>query len=245
MRHVNRLGGAARNGRNQRSRSMALVATFLLLVAGAVVSAAPGLMSASATSGTSTEQGQNEHECEAEHGHHHGNETEDESQGDDESQAQDQSQAEDDSQAQNGSQAENPNHGDGDNDADDDDGDNDADDNHNDNQNCLATLTVFKTIGDDTHGGFLTGDDFQLLVDGVPQAQSVPAELPAGVHIVGEVQQAGYKLQAILCKDDNINADVHSYDGAIDLAPGQHVTCNVINDEIAPTITMHKEVVNN
>src|SRR4051794_30684916 len=154
MRHVNRLGGAARNGRNQRSRSMALLATFLLLVAGAIVSAAPGLMSAGATSGSTTEQGENEHECEAEDGHHHGNETEDES------------------QAQDQSQAENQNKDDGDNDADDNDGDNDADDNDNDNQNCLATLTVFKTIGDDTHGGFLTGDDFQLLVDGVPKLRA-------------------------------------------------------------------------
>ena len=84
-----------------------------------------------------------------------------------------------------------------------------------------------------------------MLVDGLPQAQNVPVQLaPADVHIVSELQQPGYKLQAITCNDDLTHGAVKNYDGAIDLAPGQHVTCNLTNDEIAPTITVHKIVVN-
>ena len=52
MRHVIRGGGSNANQRSERTRVVALVATFLLLMAGFVVSA-PGLMSASA-SGTTT-----------------------------------------------------------------------------------------------------------------------------------------------------------------------------------------------
>ncbi|MEY2445396.1 MAG: large repetitive protein, partial [Ilumatobacteraceae bacterium] len=55
MKHVIRHGGSMTAGTKDHTRVVALIATFLLLSAGMVVSA-PGLMSASATSRTSTNQ---------------------------------------------------------------------------------------------------------------------------------------------------------------------------------------------
>jgi len=51
MRHVIRDGGSNASRRSERTRLTALIATFLLLVAGVLVSA-PGLMTASASGST-------------------------------------------------------------------------------------------------------------------------------------------------------------------------------------------------
>ena len=105
MRHVIRGGGSNANQRSERTRVVALVATFLLLMAGFVVSA-PGLMSASA-SGTTTakydnsggghddgkdddgkddgdDDGQHHDECQNTDGHEHDDDGDDQDQHGDE-----------------------------------------------------------------------------------------------------------------------------------------------------------------
>ena len=110
-------------------------------------------------------------------------------------------------------------------------------------EECEAKLTVFKTPVND-HGGNLGPGDFQLLVDGHMIYQGVPEVVTPGVeHVVSEVSQPGYVLRSIVCTDDTTGEQVFA-DGAVTLAEGDRVTCEVTNDDIAPTVVVHKNVVN-
>jgi uncharacterized repeat protein (TIGR01451 family) len=113
---------------------------------------------------------------------------------------------------------------------------------HSDEE-CDAKLTMFKTPTN-RHGGNLFGLDFQLLLDGKPQYQEVAHVVTPDVeHVVSEVTQSGYKLRSITCVDDK-TGDRVSDDGVVTLAAGDRVTCEVINDDIAPTLVVHKTVIN-
>ena len=270
MRHVIRGGGSNANRRSERTRVVALVATFLLLMAGIVVSA-PGLMSASA-SGTTTasnghdgnnnddgkdddghdgdDQGQHEDECQNTDGHEHDDEGDDQDQhGDDGN-----DDGEDDGKGQSDDRGHDtvsvslsstsPGHDDGSGSGKDDGNDDGKDDDgKDDDQACDATLTFYKTPMNE-HGGNLTPEDFQLLLDGVAEAQNLAISVTADVaHEVGEIPHPGYELRAIMCTDDDTGATISS-DGTVTPTAGQHITCDVINDDIAPTITVHKIVQN-
>ena len=274
---------------------VALVATFLLLMAGIVVSA-PGLMSASA-SGTTTasnghdgnnnddgkdddgkdddgkdddghdgdDQGQHEDECQNTDGHEHDDEGDDQDRhGDDgkddgkgqsddrghdtvsvslssTSASYDDNSGKDDGKDDEGKDDEGKDDDGKDDDGKDDDGKDDE--GKDDDQACDATLTLYKTPTNE-HGGNLTPEDFQLLLDGVAEAQNVAISMTADVaHEVGEILHPGYELRAIMCTDDDTGAAISS-DGTVTPTAGQHVSCEVINDDIAPTITMHKIVQN-
>ena len=295
MRHVIRGGGSNANQRSERKRVVALVATFLLLMAGFVVSA-PGLMSASA-SGTTTakydnsggghddgkdddgkddgdDDGQHHDECQNTDGHEHDDDGDDQDQhgddgqddGNDDSHDDGKDDSKDDGKGQSddrgydsigvslysstsGSSSDDSSgkddgkDDDGKDDDGKDDGDHNDDEGDDDNQGCDATLTLVKTPTND-HGGNLAPEDFQLLIDGVAQNQNVAITVTAGVaHEVGEIPQPGYAQRAIMCSDDDTGAEISS-DGTVTPTAGQHVTCEVINDDIAPTITVHKIVVN-
>ncbi len=126
-------------------------------------------------------------------------------------------------------------------DHDDDDGDDDGDDEGDDDENCDATLTLYKNPGID-NGGNLLPEDFQLLLDGEPQAQEVELTVAADVeHIVSEVDQPGYELRIIICTDGDTNERL-SENGKVTLEAGQRASCEVVNDDIAPTVTLHKVV---
>jgi uncharacterized repeat protein (TIGR01451 family) len=131
-------------------------------------------------------------------------------------------------------------------DDDDDDDDDDATsttiEDDDDDEACDATVTLFKTPKNE-HGGDLEAADFQLLIDGQPQDQNVAITVtPDVAHEIGEIDQPGYELLAVLCYDDESNEQLDGGE-TITLAPGQHVTCEVINEDIAPTVMVHKEVV--
>ena len=276
MRHVIRGGGSNANWRSERTRVVALVATFLLLMAGIVVSA-PGLMSASA-SGTTTasnghngnnnnnnnddgknddgkndgnddgdDQGQHEDECQNTDGHEHGDDDGNDD-GNDDGKGQSDDRGHDTVSVSLSSTSASHDDGSGKDDGKDDDGSGkddgkDDDGNDDDNKACDATLTLYKTPTNE-HGGNLAPGDFQLLLDGVAEAQNVAISMTADVaHEVGEIPQPGYELRAIICTDDDTGAAISS-DGTVTPTAGQHVSCEVINDDIAPTITVHK-VVNN
>jgi uncharacterized repeat protein (TIGR01451 family) len=114
---------------------------------------------------------------------------------------------------------------------------------HHDTTDCDATLTVDK-VPDNQHGGNLTPADFQLLVDGVAQDQNVATVVtPDVAHVISEVPLPGYVLRGIICTD--VDSDtVVSEDGTVTLEQGQDVSCEVTNDDIAPTLTVHKIVDN-
>jgi uncharacterized repeat protein (TIGR01451 family) len=311
MRHVIRGGGSNASRRSERTRVVALVATFLLLMAGFVVSA-PGLIASA--SGTTTanydnngsgkddadnnddgkddadhegDDGHHEDECQSDDGHdgehdddgddqdHHGDDGKDDGNDDDgnddgkdyskiqsddrgsvaESVSLYSSSSTDDGKDDDGKDDGKDDDGKDDGDHEDDgkddgdhedghDGDHDDDDDDgDDNQACDASLTLVKTPTNE-HGGNLAPEDFQLLVDGVAQDQNVAITVAADVaHEVSEIPQAGYEQRAIVCSDDDTGAAI-SIDGTVTPAAGQHVTCEVINDDVAPTITVSKNVVN-
>ena len=135
MRHVIRSGGSFRMRRNQRTRFAALVATFLLLMAGVIVSA-PGLMSASATSSTpagsddgknneghndgnddgqddGNHDGDHDGQCENEDQGHNEDDGQDETETEDENQGQDETGTEDENQGQDETENQNEDEGQG------------------------------------------------------------------------------------------------------------------------------------
>ena len=189
--------------RSDQARIVALIATFLLLMAGFVVSA-PGLVSVSAT-GPST--------------------TVDDAQGGDD----DGDECQNDDDEGEGDEAVNSAEYESDDSADD--------------EACGALLTLVKYPEND-HGGVLAAEDFQLLLDGLPVEQGIDLAVTAGVqHEISEVSQPGYELRAVSCSND-VEYDQQYGDLLVTLMPGEHVYCAVINDDIAPTITVHKTVVN-
>ena len=124
-------------------------------------------------------------------------------------------------------------------------GDNEGDDGGDDGDDevCTASLTLNKIATNDD-GGMLDGADFQLLIDDEPQPQLEPVEVtPDVMHTIGEEDVSGYEFVTIECTDID-SGDPVTYDDGIALSVGQQVSCTVFNDDIAPTITVHKSVVN-
>ncbi len=100
------------------------------------------------------------------------------------------------------------------------------------NQEIPPMLTVTKSVTND-NGGTAVSSDFQLQVDGVDAGQgtaNATAVVAGTAHTVGEVPTAGYRLVSIVCTDDDTNAAV-PYNSGVTLALGQHVTCNLTNDD--------------
>jgi uncharacterized repeat protein (TIGR01451 family) len=231
MRNVSRDGGSTTRRRSEKTRIVGLTATFLLLMAGFVVSA-PGLMSASA-SNTSEVQGGDDHagddECEND---------DDQSGHDDE--AENEGSGGDKSAPQEGSEGFT---GAADFVSSDEGGDDEGDDEGDDDESCDAILTLVKTPDNDD-GGLLEGTDFQLLLDGVAVEQGVDLSVTANVaHEISEMSQPGYQLRLVECTTA-AQSEAEYEDGVVTLSPGEHAYCEVINDDIAPTITVHKTVVN-
>jgi hypothetical protein len=238
---------------NDRPRVAALVAPFLLLMAGVIVSA-PGITSAGASRSTSVGnsvdeknddgQADDDQKDESEHdgddGNHHGNECGNANKDD----SSDSSNRSDPSNSRgrscacrtktNSSAGHQPVHDDSHHDG----------QGHGHNRLCTATLTVVK-FPNNQHGGNLEPANFQLLVDGQPQDQNVGVTVSPDVHVVSEVDVPGYALSSISCTDDDTLEPVANDSGSVKLSARQRVTCEVVNDDIAPTITVHKEVQNN
>jgi uncharacterized repeat protein (TIGR01451 family) len=106
-----------------------------------------------------------------------------------------------------------------------------------------AMLTLFKTPVNE-HGGNLSAEDFQLLLDGQMAYQNIPELVTPGVeHVISEVAQPGYVLRSIVCLNDETGEQV-SDDGTVTLAAGEHVTCEVINDDIGAGLTVVKKLIN-
>ncbi|MGB6895266.1 MAG: hypothetical protein WBF37_04910, partial [Dehalococcoidia bacterium] len=87
--------------------------------------------------------------------------------------------------------------------------------------------TVTKTIIDDSGGGGWVVGDFTLRIDGAPVTSGAPNILLAGAHTVSEDDPAPFYTATI-------GGDCAG-DGSITLAPGDDMTCTIINDDIPPT----------
>ncbi|PIP17182.1 MAG: hypothetical protein COX44_01285, partial [Candidatus Portnoybacteria bacterium CG23_combo_of_CG06-09_8_20_14_all_37_13] len=102
------------------------------------------------------------------------------------------------------------------------------------NDDIAPILTLVKYLPND-NGGTATQDDFNVYIDGQPAVWGENTTT-AGRHTISEDPLTGYTPSAW-------NTDCAG-DGTITLLPGENKTCDITNDDIAPTITLIKNVIN-
>jgi hypothetical protein len=103
------------------------------------------------------------------------------------------------------------------------------------NDDIAATVTLTKTVINDD-GRAATIVDFQAYLGGVPVPWGVAQSVISGTYKVSETVEAGYSASAW-------SGDC-APDGTITLAVGEDRTCSIINDDMAPTVTLVKTVIN-
>ncbi|WP_417357004.1 hypothetical protein [Gallaecimonas pentaromativorans] len=103
------------------------------------------------------------------------------------------------------------------------------------NDDIAPTLTLVKTVIND-NGGTLQVSDFPLFISGNPAISGQSNTLSAGSYTASEIQQFGYQA-------GSWGGDCAA-DGSVTLALAENKTCTITNDDIAPTLTLIKVVVN-
>jgi C1A family cysteine protease len=103
------------------------------------------------------------------------------------------------------------------------------------NDDRAGSVTLVKTVVNDD-GGSLSEGSFHPYIDGLPVSWAVPVPLAAGTHTVSETEVLGYSASywGGDCAED----------GALVVDLGGVYTCTVTNDDITPTVTLSKTVVN-
>lgn len=97
------------------------------------------------------------------------------------------------------------------------------------------TLTVTKVVNNN-HGGTATVGSFPLKVDQTSVTSGQSNTFVSGAHTVSETQQPGY-TQVSITGDCDAN-------GNVTLNNGDHKTCTITNEDIAPTLKLVKTVDN-
>ena len=103
------------------------------------------------------------------------------------------------------------------------------------NDDIAPTLTLIKHVVNDD-GGTSQVDDFNLYIDGNPATSGVSYDVEANlVHTASEDLVSGYTPSDWYGDCDK--------NGTVTLLPGENKICEIDNDDIAPTLTLHKEVI--
>ena len=102
------------------------------------------------------------------------------------------------------------------------------------NNDVQSKLTVTKVVTND-NGGSAVVADLPLFVGQTSVTSGAQNGFSAGGYTVSETGQTGYTT--------TITGDCAA-DGSITLAPGDVKSCTITNDDIAPTLTLTKTVVN-
>ncbi len=102
------------------------------------------------------------------------------------------------------------------------------------NDDQPSTLTVTKVVTNND-GGTLQISNFILKINGNEVTSGTPNELSAGTYTVSENSEDGY----IGTISGHCAAD-----GTITLVNGQNATCTITNDDVAPGLTVIKQVIN-
>jgi hypothetical protein len=105
------------------------------------------------------------------------------------------------------------------------------------NNDISPTLTVIKTIVNDNGGTVMDADAFALKVNGGAVLNNVTNNFDAGQHNVSEDGLPGYQPGAW-------GGDCNP-DGSITLVLDQDAVCTITNDDITPTLTVVKTIINN
>ena len=104
------------------------------------------------------------------------------------------------------------------------------------NDDIQPTLTVQNTVVSDNGGTVANPDAFGLRIDGGLVFDGVANPVNAGLRTVSQDGLPGYQA-------GNWGGDC-APDGSIELLPGQNAVCTVTNDDIEPSLTLVKEVLN-
>ena len=102
------------------------------------------------------------------------------------------------------------------------------------NNDIQPKLTVTKIVTND-NGGSLHVSDFPLFVDKTSVTSGTQNGFNTGDYTVGETQQAGYS-------QTGITGDCAT-DGTVTLAIGEVKSCTITNDDIAPSLNLVKNVI--
>ena len=102
------------------------------------------------------------------------------------------------------------------------------------NDDISPLLTVNKTVTND-NGGTLGADDFQLFIDGSQVTNGAANPVGPGFHTVSETPVSGYVGTIGGQCDAN---------GQVSLSLGESKLCTIANDDIPPTLTVIKTVIN-
>jgi len=117
------------------------------------------------------------------------------------------------------------------------------------NNDIPPTLTLAKTVVND-NGGDLVALDFGISVDGAVVTTGVPSIVQANTAIaIAELDVDGYTEGTWECTDANglttgLPAAGLATGENITLASGADVTCAISNNDVAPTLTLTKTLVN-
>jgi hypothetical protein len=98
-----------------------------------------------------------------------------------------------------------------------------------------GTITLVKNLPND-NGGDAVETDFTAFIDGSPVPWGIPQEFIPGGYTASESTLPGYLAS------DWFNDC--AADGSVVLGPGENLTCEVTNDDIAPILTLVKTVIN-
>jgi hypothetical protein len=103
------------------------------------------------------------------------------------------------------------------------------------NNDIGATLTLIKSVSNN-NGGTALAADFQAFIDGSPVTWNVAQPVTPGLHAATEALLPGYSASVwgIDC----------AIDGSITIALGENKTCAITNDDVQPSLTVIKQVIN-
>lgn len=104
------------------------------------------------------------------------------------------------------------------------------------NDDIAPTLTLVNTVVNDNGGGITNPGAFGLRIDGVAAPHGTPTTVRIGDRRVSANGLPGYQLSAW-------GGDCDA-DGFVRLSLGQNAVCTITSDDIAPTLTVLKEIVN-
>lgn len=117
------------------------------------------------------------------------------------------------------------------------------------NDDIAPQLTLTKSVINDD-GGLLVIDDFDIAIDGTEVASGAANVVLANVDItISELDLPGYTEGTWSCIDANgITNALPSASSAtsttVNVLPGSDVTCAITNDDVAPTLSLTKTLVN-
>src|SRR5207253_7940171 len=108
------------------------------------------------------------------------------------------------------------------------------------NDDIAPTLTLTKVVNK-THGGTANPDDFKLTVGSSPVLSGVKNIYKANLALaLNETQLKGYHLVSVGVSVGDDTKCPTVLGGSVTLAPGDNVSCTIVNEDLAPQLTLIK-----